>query len=155
MQTKDYVTISPPWQPQIVNRCLLQVLELGPIGGLFCGDPLACFPPIHQPKFSSTWLFPKIGGKPPKWMVKIMENPIKMDDLGVPLFLDIFGNIHICAINFNPVLARRRLDDHVCCDHAANATFLLEPRTFRSWLIVGTSATNGRKKVKGTINNIL
>ena len=25
---------------------------------------------------------PKIGGKPPKWMVKIMENPIKMDDLG-------------------------------------------------------------------------
>ena len=30
-------------------------------------------------------MFPKIGGKPPKcakWMVKIMENPIKMDDLG-------------------------------------------------------------------------
>jgi len=22
----------------------------------------------------------------PKWMVKIMENPIKIDDLGVPLF---------------------------------------------------------------------
>ena len=32
------------------------------------------------------WLFPKIGGKPPKWMVKIMETPIKMDDLGVPDF---------------------------------------------------------------------
>ena len=33
---------------------------------------------------------PKIrGGKPPKWMVKIIENPIKMDDLGVPLFLEI------------------------------------------------------------------
>ena len=28
------------------------------------------------------WVFPKIGGKPPKWMVKIMENPIKMDVLG-------------------------------------------------------------------------
>ena len=29
----------------------------------------------------------------PKWMVKIMENPIKMDDLwGKPI---IFGNIHI------------------------------------------------------------
>ena len=29
----------------------------------------------------------------PKWMVKIMENPIKMDDLGAPLFLEtpIFG----------------------------------------------------------------
>ena len=24
----------------------------------------------------------------PKWMVKIMKNPIKMDDLGVPLFLE-------------------------------------------------------------------
>ena len=24
-----------------------------------------------------------------------MENPIKMDDLGVPLFLDIFGNTHV------------------------------------------------------------
>jgi len=36
----------------------------------------------------SIWVFPKIGGKPPKWMVKIMENPIKMDDLGVPLFLE-------------------------------------------------------------------
>ena len=35
---------------------------------------------------------PKIGGKPPKWMVKIMENPIKMDDLWVP---SIFGNTHI------------------------------------------------------------
>ena len=34
-------------------------------------------------------MFPKIGGKPPpKWMVKIMENPIKIDDLGVPLFLE-------------------------------------------------------------------
>ena len=29
------------------------------------------------------------GSFPPKWMVKIMENPIKMDDLGVPLFLEI------------------------------------------------------------------
>jgi len=28
---------------------------------------------------------PKIGGKPPKWMV-IMETPIQMDDLRVPLF---------------------------------------------------------------------
>ena len=28
------------------------------------------------------------GYFPPKWMVKIMENPIKMDDFGVPLFLE-------------------------------------------------------------------
>ena len=26
---------------------------------------------------------PKLGVKPPKWMVKIMENPIKIDDLRV------------------------------------------------------------------------
>ena len=33
------------------------------------------------------WGFPKIGAFPPKWMVKIIENPIKMDDLGgKPLF---------------------------------------------------------------------
>ena len=28
------------------------------------------------------------GILPPKWMVKIMEKPINMDDLGVPLFLE-------------------------------------------------------------------
>ena len=43
---------------------------------------------IHGWSNSPIWVFPKIGGKPPKWMVKIMENPIKMDDLGVPLFLE-------------------------------------------------------------------
>ena len=36
---------------------------------------------------------PKIGGKPPKWMVKIIENPIKMDDLGGKP--PIFGNTHL------------------------------------------------------------
>ena len=36
-----------------------------------------------------TGVNPKIGGKPPKWMVKIRETPIRMDDLGVfPLFLE-------------------------------------------------------------------
>ena len=39
-------------------------------------------------------LFPKIGGKPPKWMVKIMENPIKIHDFGGTI---IFGNTHICV----------------------------------------------------------
>ena len=32
------------------------------------------------------WVFPKNRGFSPKWMVKIMENIIKMDDLGVTLF---------------------------------------------------------------------
>ena len=35
------------------------------------------------------WIFPKIGENHPKWMVKILEKPMnKMDDLGVPLFLE-------------------------------------------------------------------
>ena len=38
-------------------------------------------------------MFPKIGGKTPKWMVKIMENPIKIDDLGGNT--PIFGNTHM------------------------------------------------------------
>ena len=31
-------------------------------------------------------------------MVKIMDNPIKMDDLGVPYGTIIFGNIHIPSV---------------------------------------------------------
>ncbi len=36
------------------------------------------------------WMFPKIGGFYPQngWFILQMENPIKMDDLGVPLFLE-------------------------------------------------------------------
>ena len=38
--------------------------------------------------FITIWVFPKRGVYTPKWMVKIMENPIKMDDLGVPPFAE-------------------------------------------------------------------
>ena len=37
---------------------------------------------LHHPK----WVFPKIGVPQNGWF--IMEHPIKMDDLGVPLFLE-------------------------------------------------------------------
>ena len=38
---------------------------------------------------STGWVFPKIGVKPQKWMVKIIENPMNMYDLGFfPLFLE-------------------------------------------------------------------
>ena len=34
---------------------------------------------------------------PPKWMVKIMENPIKMEDLG-GIYTPILGNTQICVL---------------------------------------------------------
>ena len=43
-------------------------------------------------------------GFPPKWMVKVMENPWKpyeqMDDLEVPFI--IFGNTHLSKVTSNP-----------------------------------------------------
>ncbi len=35
---------------------------------------------------TSKWVFPKIGVPENRWF--IVENPIKMDDLGLPLFLE-------------------------------------------------------------------
>ena len=43
---------------------------------------------VKKMRYKLIWEFPKIGVFPPKWMVKIMENTIKMDDLGIPLFLE-------------------------------------------------------------------
>ena len=47
---------------------------------------------VYLPTLSSEVISPDLGvsknSGTPKWMVKIMENPIKMDDLGVPLFLE-------------------------------------------------------------------
>ncbi len=58
----------------------------------------------QQVKAEKKWGYMGVSknrGGPPKWMVKIMENPIKMDDLGVPLFLETPTcsslKCHICS----------------------------------------------------------
>ena len=55
--------------------------------------------------FNSIWMYmdvePKIEVYTPKWMVKIMEHPIKMDDLGVPLFLETPIYIYIISKRFH------------------------------------------------------
>ena len=40
---------------------------------------------MMTPSFWDIYMGVSLNGGTPKWMVKIMENPIKMDDLGGPL----------------------------------------------------------------------
>ena len=67
----------------------------------------------HQPNsrglYMFIWMFPKIGGNTPKWMVKIMANPIKMDDLvGFPIIFELTPIYRIPIIR----IPCYRLDDH-------------------------------------------
>ena len=55
-------------------------------------------PPV---RWTMIWMSPKISGTP-KWMVKIMENPIKMDDLGIPLFLETPIYFWLCLRILDP-----------------------------------------------------
>ena len=49
----------------------------------------------------SVWMFPKIGGKPPKWMVYNGKPYFLMDDLGVfPLFLET--PVHLQSLHKSP-----------------------------------------------------
>ena len=73
-------------------------------------------------KLHNIWGFPRMV-VPQKWMVKIMENPIKMDDLGGKT--TIFGNIHLeTLLQKNAPMAGRR--KHI------GMPLTTERRTFRS-----------------------
>ncbi len=53
---------------------------------------------------------PKIGGNPPKWMVKIMENPIKIHDLGAPLCLETPISYFAVFLQFSVVFSDAKTD---------------------------------------------
>ena len=52
----------------------------------------------------------------PKWMVKIMENPIKMDDLGVLLILETSIYLHMRYLFFVPALLMLSRGHKPCAD---------------------------------------
>ena len=64
---------------------------------------------FYQPTLAIWMLNQNRGVYPPKWMVKIKENPIKMDDLGVPLFLEtpisygLVERVQLCSISASTV----------------------------------------------------
>ena len=75
--------------------------------------------------FKTYWVFPKIGGKPPKWMVKISNGKPyeQMDDLGVfPYFC--WFNTHIQRVVFRwPVGSHPKIHPELIVPWKSTAMF--------------------------------
>ena len=85
----------------------------------------------------------KNRGKPPKWMVKIMENPIEMDDLGVPLFSET--PIYIICIQIICSTLRRRCESFVHLSYTIEIDSFQKPHS-RIW-VYACQGTNILKKI--------
>ena len=79
----------PDWIQKLVVKIVIFRIQVCPLSTRSHSVGLG-WPVVPPRRCSHLGVEPKIGGfYPPKWMVKIMENPIKMDDLGgPPLFLE-------------------------------------------------------------------
>ena len=90
MESSESPSTINPQQTPVRHHHLGDVALIQLHGGIFRFEKngvLLLDAPNCLPHFGTfIWMFPKMVGFPPKWMVKIMENPIRMDDLGVPLF---------------------------------------------------------------------
>ena len=74
----------------------------------------------------------------PKWMVKIMENPIKMDDLGVPLFLETPTSITNQESNFHTGVTKKT--------NCISSYHPMEMRLVQFWLGFTSSRIPDQKK---------
>ena len=79
------------------------------------------------------WVFPKKKRDIPKWMVKIMENPIKMDDLRVPLFSET-SKKHVNSIVETPTPSKLQHPEGIL---AAARGGLDATNTMVIWIFLG------------------
>ena len=89
----------------------------------------------------------------PKWMVKIMENPTKMDDLGIPLFLETpISKFLVAQPCSPPLMPRKRRYDASFASRVFQATSrpqifvgggIFWNRSFKDFLVKDDSAPLG------------